>query len=60
VDITHWIIMGVVVVVLVGLTILRIGMRRGRGGPGYIVFRVLLALAVLGFVGWRYWSSTHH
>ena len=56
----HWITMGVVIVVLIGLTILRIGMRGSGRGGAYMVFRILLGIIVLGVVAWRFWAAQHH
>ncbi len=59
-DTLRWILFGIAAVVLVGLTILRIGMRgSGRSGV-YLVLRVVVSVVVLGLLAWRFWSSTHH
>lgn len=59
-DTTRWILFGVTAVVLIGLTILRLGMR-GRGRTGiYLVIRIIGVLVVLGILAWRYWATTHH
>ena len=59
-DTLRWILFGIAAVVVVGLTILRIGMRGGRGGAIYLILRVVVAVVVLGVLAWRYWTSTHH
>jgi hypothetical protein len=59
-DTLRWVLFGIAAVVLVGLTVLRIGMRgNGRGGA-YLVIRIIVAVVVLGILAWRYWTSTHH
>ena len=59
-DTLRWILFGGLAVVVVGLTVLRIGMR-GRSGSGvYLVIRVIGAIVVLGILAWRFWSASHH
>jgi hypothetical protein len=59
-DTLRWVLFGIAAVVLIGLTILRIGMPgRGRGGA-YMAIRIIIAIIVLGILAWRFWSSTHH
>jgi hypothetical protein len=59
-DTVRWILFGIAAVVVVGLTILRMGMPgRGRSGA-YLVLRIIVAVIVLGILGWRVWSAQHH
>ena len=56
-DTTRWILFGVGAVVLIGLTILRLGMR-GRGRSGiYLVLRILVAVIAVGILAWRYFAQ---
>ncbi|HWE45543.1 MAG TPA: hypothetical protein VG407_05895 [Caulobacteraceae bacterium] len=59
-DNMRWIVVAVLAVAGLGLLVLRIsrGAASGRMGA-YLLIRIVLALAVLGFVAWRYFS-THH
>jgi hypothetical protein len=56
----RWIFVAVLAVVGIGLFVLRISRGAASGRMGmYLIIRIILAVAVLGFAAWRYFS-THH
>ena len=59
-DSTHWIVIAILIVIGIALLIFRISRGAASGRMGvYLIFRIVLIVAVIGFAIWRYLASHH-